>query len=149
MVRREASAKYKQHKYGHREVHDDHDLHITAREARTWLARQRSSFEQHDSTERAGRRHARHGTARSRLVQMMSMRSLRHLAQRLTSGMSPRPPLARPSRSASAWWRQCQHVSRTLTKRLARVECGVGRSVSSVNPRWRDSKVGAVVLSDT
>jgi hypothetical protein len=40
MVRREGSAKYKQRKYGHREVHDDHDLHVTAREARTWLARQ-------------------------------------------------------------------------------------------------------------
>jgi hypothetical protein len=68
MVRPEASTKYKQRKYGHREVHDDHDLHITAREARTWLARQRSSFEQHDSTERDGRRHAHDGTARSRLV---------------------------------------------------------------------------------
>jgi len=47
MVHRQATAKHKQRKGGNRDVHNDQDPHVTAREARTWLACQRSSFEQH------------------------------------------------------------------------------------------------------
>jgi hypothetical protein len=65
MVRREASVKYEQRKYGHREVHDSHDLHVTAHEARTWLARQTQSVRAARSyrTGRPASRTPRHNSA--------------------------------------------------------------------------------------